>query len=56
MAMAMTMEMAIVRATIMKEGLFLHVAVMCSAFGWATPCLHPHEHKENAFTSAASWR
>ncbi len=33
------------RATIMKEGLPLHVAEMCSAFGGATPCLHPHGHK-----------
>jgi hypothetical protein len=30
----------------MKEGLPLHVAAMCSAFGRATPCLHPHGHKE----------
>ena len=22
-----------------------HVVVMCSAFGGATPCLHPHGHK-----------
>jgi hypothetical protein len=29
-----------------KEGLPLHVAEMCSAFGGATPCLHPHGHKE----------
>jgi hypothetical protein len=28
-----------------KEGLPLHVAKMCSAFGGATPCLHPHGHK-----------
>ncbi len=28
-----------------KEGLPLHVAEMCSAFGGATPCLHPHGHK-----------
>jgi hypothetical protein len=28
-----------------KEGLPLHVAEMCSAFGGATPCLHPHKHK-----------
>jgi hypothetical protein len=33
------------RVTITKEGLPLHVAEMCSAFGWATPCLHPHGHK-----------
>ena len=54
MAMAMVKEMAMVRAT-MKEGLPLHVAAMCSAFGGATPCLHPHGHKESSFTSAASW-
>ncbi len=54
MAMAMAKETAMVRAT-MKEGLPLHVAAMCSAFGWATPCLHPHGHKESSFTSAASW-
>ncbi len=55
MATAMVMAMAMVRATITKEGLPLHVAVMCSAFGWATPCLHPHGYKDSAFTSAASW-
>ncbi len=55
MATAMAMAMATARATIAKEGLPLHVAAMCSAFGWATPCLHPHGHKESAFTSAASW-
>ena len=45
MAMAMTMAMATARATIMKEGLPLHVAAKCSAFGGVTPCLHPHGHK-----------
>ncbi len=45
MAMTMAMATATARATITKEGLPLHVAVMCSAFGGATPCLHPHEHK-----------
>jgi hypothetical protein len=55
MATAMAMETATVRATITKEGLPLHVAAMCSTFGWATPCLHPHGRKESAFTSAASW-
>jgi hypothetical protein len=45
MATAMAMVMATARATIMKEGLPLHVAVMCSAFGGTTPCLHPHGHK-----------
>ncbi len=54
MATAMAKEMATARAT-MKEGLPLHVAEMCSAFGWATPCLHSHGHKESSFTSAASW-
>jgi hypothetical protein len=33
------------RAIITKEGLPLHVAAMCSAFGGVTPCLHPHGHK-----------
>ncbi len=28
-----------------KEGLPLHVVEMCSTFGAATPCLHPHGHK-----------
>ncbi len=45
MAMAMAMVTAMARATITKEGLPLHVAAMCSAFGGATPCLHPHGHK-----------
>ncbi len=54
MATAVAKETAMVRAT-MKEGLPLHVAAMCSAFGRATPCLHPHGHKESSFTSAASW-
>jgi hypothetical protein len=45
MATAMAMAMAMARATIIKEGLPLHVAAMCSAFGGATPCLHPHGHK-----------
>ena len=54
MATAMAKETATARAT-MKEGLPLHVATMCSAFGRATPCLHPHGHKESSFTSAASW-
>jgi hypothetical protein len=54
MATAMAKEMTTARAT-MKEGLPLHVMAMCSAFGWATPCLHPHGHKESSFTSAASW-
>ncbi len=53
-AMAMAMAMATPWAT-MKEGLPLHVAAMCSAFGGVTPCLHPHGHKKSAFTSAASW-
>jgi hypothetical protein len=54
MATAMAKETATARAT-MKEGLPLHVAAMCSTFGWATLCLHPHGHKESSFTSAASW-
>jgi hypothetical protein len=45
MATAMAMAMTTARATITKEGLPLHVAEMCSAFGGATPCLHPHGHK-----------
>jgi hypothetical protein len=40
-------KMATARAT-MKEGSPLHVAAMCSAFGRAEPCLHPHGHKESA--------
>ncbi len=54
MAMVMAKETATARAT-MKEGLPLHVAAMCSAFGRMTPCLHPHGYKESSFTSAASW-
>ncbi len=54
MATAMAKETATARVT-MKERLTLHVAEMCSAFGWVTPCLHPHGHKESSFTSAASW-
>ncbi len=45
MATAMAMAMATARAAITKERLPLHVAAMCSAFGGATPCLHPHGHK-----------
>jgi hypothetical protein len=45
MATAMAMAAAMARATITKEGLPLHVTVMYSAFGGATPCLHPHGHK-----------
>jgi hypothetical protein len=44
MPTAMAMATATARATITKEGLPLHVAAMCSAFGGATPCLHPHGH------------
>ncbi len=59
-AMVMESELEMVTAIAkergtMKEGLPLHVAAMCSAFGWVTPCLHPHGHKESSFTSAASW-
>ncbi len=46
MAMAMAMAAATARATITKDGLPFHVAAMCSAFGGATPCLHPHGHKQ----------
>ncbi len=45
MVMVMAMATAMARATIKKEGLPLHVAGMCSAFGGLTPCLHPHGHK-----------
>jgi hypothetical protein len=45
MATAMAMATATARATITKEWLPFHVAAMCSAFGVATPCLHPHGHK-----------
>ncbi len=45
MVTAMAMVRATARATITKEGLPLHVPAMCSAFGGATPCLHPHGHK-----------
>ncbi len=41
---AIAMAMAMVRATITKEGLPLHVAAMCSTVAGATPCLHPHGH------------
>ncbi len=54
MVTAMAKETAKARATI-KEGLPLHVAAMCSAFGRVTPCLHPHGHKESSFTNAATW-
>ncbi len=45
MVTAMAMATATARATITKKGLPLHVVAMCSAFGGATPCLHPHGHK-----------
>ncbi len=45
MATGMAMATATVRATITKEWFPLHVAEMCSTFGGATPCLHPHGHK-----------
>ncbi len=45
MATVMAMATATARATITKEELPLHVAEMCSTFGGATPCLHPHGHK-----------
>jgi hypothetical protein len=44
MATAMAIATATARATIKKEGVRLHVAEMCSAFGGAKPCLHPHGH------------
>ncbi len=46
MVTAIAMAMATATATITKEGLPLHVAAMCSALGGATPCLHPHGHKQ----------
>jgi hypothetical protein len=46
MVTAMAMATAMAKATITKEGLPLHVAAMRSAFGGATPCLHPHGHKQ----------
>jgi hypothetical protein len=45
MATGMAMVTATGRATITKEGLLLHMVEMCSTFGGATPCLHPHRHK-----------
>jgi hypothetical protein len=45
MATAIAMVMAMVRATMTKGGLPLHVPEMCSAVAGATPCLHPHGHK-----------
>jgi hypothetical protein len=45
MATLMAMATATARVTITKEGLPLHVLEMCSAFGGATPCFHPHGHK-----------
>ncbi len=51
-AIAMVMVMAIAMATSMatvimtKGGLPLHVPAMCSIVAGATPCLHPHGHKE----------
>ncbi len=46
MAKAITMATATVRAAITKEGLPLHVLATCSTMAGATPCLHPHGHKE----------
>ncbi len=46
MAKAIAMATAMARATITKEGWPLHVPAMCSAVAGATPCLHPHAHKE----------
>jgi hypothetical protein len=55
MATAIVMAMATVRVTMTKSGLPVHVLAMCSAMAGATPCLHPIDTKESAFTSAASW-
>jgi hypothetical protein len=49
MAMAIAMATATARVTMTKAGLPLHVPAMCSAMAGATPCLHPHGHKESAF-------
>ncbi len=46
MAMEMVMATATARETITKQGLPLHVVAMCSAFGGATPRLHPCGHKQ----------
>ncbi len=48
MATAIAMATAMAMATITKEGLPLYVAAMCSAFGGATPCLHPMDTNESA--------
>jgi hypothetical protein len=55
MATAIAMARAMARVTMTKAGLPLHVPAICSAIAGATPCLHPMDTKENAFTSAASW-
>jgi hypothetical protein len=44
-ATAITMATAMVRVTMTKAGLPLHVPAGCSAMAGATPCLHPHGHK-----------
>jgi hypothetical protein len=46
MAMAITMATATATVTMTKAGLPFHVPAMCSAMAGATPCLHPHGHKE----------
>ncbi len=46
MAMAIAMATAMARVMMTKAGLPLHVAEMCSTMAGATPCLHPHGHKE----------
>jgi hypothetical protein len=46
MASAIAMATAMARLTMTKAGLPLHVPAMCSAMAGATPCLHPHGHKE----------
>jgi hypothetical protein len=45
MATAIAIATAMVRVTMTKAGLPLHVPAMCSAMAGATPCLHPHGHK-----------
>ncbi len=55
MVTAITMAAATAKVTMTKAGLPLHVPAMCSAMAGATPCLHPHGHKESSFTSAVSW-
>ncbi len=55
MATAIAMATATARVMTTKAGMPLHVPAMCSAMAGATPCLHPMDTKESAFTSALSW-